>query len=135
MPKQPWRRLKRRKLKNTLWTYLVRAEPHAALAGTIYRLEDFPRFPEALPKLRPHRTGTTSRISSSSQSEYDWAYAKRALARGEPEELVVAAIAMHRRNDKHDPMYYAGLTVKNAKASLNADKDLSRSLADPPLER
>jgi hypothetical protein len=39
-----------------------------------------------------------------SQSERDWAYAKRALARGESEANVIAAIVSHRRYDKHNPL-------------------------------
>jgi hypothetical protein len=53
-----------------------------------------------------------------SQSEKDWAYAKGALARGEPAELVAAAIAQHRRYTKPDPVYYANLTVRKAAESL-----------------
>jgi hypothetical protein len=56
-----------------------------------------------------------------SQSERDWAYAKRALARGESEELVIAAIANHRRFEKHNPHYYAELTVRKAAASLTVE--------------
>jgi hypothetical protein len=56
-----------------------------------------------------------------SQSERDWAFAKRALARGESEELVIAAIAVHRRFDKHNPQYYAELTVRKAARSLTEE--------------
>jgi len=48
-----------------------------------------------------------------SQSEHDWAYAKRALARGDHPEEVIRRIADYRR-DKYDPEYYARLTVKKA---------------------
>ena len=54
-----------------------------------------------------------------SQSEQDWAYAKRALARGDDPELVVQRIADFRGEDKPDPLYYARLTVAKAKVSLN----------------
>lgn len=57
-----------------------------------------------------------------SQSERDWAYAKRALVRGEPQDLIVNAIALHRRSDKHNPTVYAQLTVRKAAESLAADK-------------
>jgi len=57
-----------------------------------------------------------------SQSERDWAYAKRALARGERQEAVVAAIASYRRFDKPSPQYYAELTVRKAAESLNAER-------------
>jgi hypothetical protein len=54
-----------------------------------------------------------------SQSEHDWAYAKRALARGDDPELVVQRIADFRSEDKPDPLYYARLTVAKARVSLN----------------
>ena len=38
-----------------------------------------------------------------SQSEQDWAYAKRALARGDDPEVVIQRIADFRAEDKHDP--------------------------------
>ncbi len=55
-----------------------------------------------------------------SQSERDWAYARRALARGESPGNVAASIASFRRYDKYDPRYYARLTVEKAGASLKA---------------
>jgi hypothetical protein len=54
-----------------------------------------------------------------SQSEQDWAYAKRALARGDDPEFVVQRIADFRSEDKPDPLYYARLTVAKARVSLN----------------
>jgi len=53
-----------------------------------------------------------------SQSERDWAYAKRALARGLPPEEVMRDIAEFRANDKHDPADYARRTVTKAQAEL-----------------
>lgn len=55
-----------------------------------------------------------------SQSERDWAYAKRALARGEATNAVIAAISVF-RSDKPNPQYYAELTVKKALQALNHD--------------
>src|SRR6266403_6138327 len=49
-----------------------------------------------------------------SQSEADWAYAKRALARGDDPEEIIRRIADYRANDKADPNYYARLTVTKA---------------------
>lgn len=54
-----------------------------------------------------------------SQSEQDWAYAKRALARGDDPEIVVQRIADFRSDGKPDPLYYARLTVAKARVSLN----------------
>ena len=52
------------------------------------------------------------------QSERDWAYAKRALARGEAPEEVIRNIAEFRAYDKHDPHDYALRTVAKAQAEL-----------------
>jgi hypothetical protein len=54
-----------------------------------------------------------------SQSERDWAYAKRALARGEDPEAIIQAMAAF-RSDKPDPQYYARLTVSKAAAGSDA---------------
>jgi RepB DNA-primase from phage plasmid len=53
-----------------------------------------------------------------SQSEQDWAYAKRALARGDDPELVIRRIADYRAEDKDNPNYYARRTVTKAQARL-----------------
>jgi hypothetical protein len=53
-----------------------------------------------------------------SQSEADWAYAKRALARGDTADQVIQRIADYRADDKADPIYYARLTVIKAQLSL-----------------
>jgi hypothetical protein len=52
-----------------------------------------------------------------SQSELDWAFAKRALARGDDPEDVVRRIADFRADDKANPDYYARLTVTKAQAA------------------
>jgi hypothetical protein len=54
-----------------------------------------------------------------SQSEHDWAYAKRALARGDDPELVIKRIADFRSDDKTDPDYYARHTVQKAQTELD----------------
>jgi hypothetical protein len=54
-----------------------------------------------------------------SQSERDWRYAKRALARGDDPEEVIRRIADYRADDKPDPEYYARLTVHKARAESN----------------
>jgi hypothetical protein len=53
-----------------------------------------------------------------SQSEHDWAYAKRALERGDDPEEVIRRIADYRANEKHDPQYYARHTVTKAQAEM-----------------
>jgi hypothetical protein len=62
-----------------------------------------------------------------SQSEADWAYAKRALARGDDPEEVIRRIADYRSGDKHDPEYYARHTVAKAQAELSAKELTSRT--------
>lgn len=56
--------------------------------------------------------------TAASQSEHDWAYAKRALARGDDSEEVIRRIADYRANDKSDPLYYARRTVSKAQEDL-----------------
>jgi len=62
-----------------------------------------------VPRAEPHTL---------SQSEHDWAFAKRALARGADPKEVIRAIAEYRRGDKHDPDDYARRTVMKAQAQL-----------------
>ena len=113
--------------------YLVRVEPHAAIAGLVYRPEQFPKFPQERSVWHPTgeegwppvaRNRTSGAIS---QSERDWAFARRALARGESDESVIAAIASYRRYEKHDPQYYAELTVRKAAQSLRVQASPVRS--------
>jgi RepB DNA-primase from phage plasmid len=103
-----------------------------SLAGVTYRPEQFPgissenRDPYRGNASQKRRAG--SKGVGLSQSERDWAFAKRALARGESPALVAAAIAVHRRFEKHNPQYYAELTVKKAAESLSPE-------ATRPLDR
>jgi hypothetical protein len=91
-------------------------------AEKIYSLRDF-AIPEESPEApryvgegaAPHRALRSGHMS---QSEHDWAYAKRALARGDDPEIVIQRIADYRSENKADPMYYARLTVTKARASL-----------------
>jgi DNA primase RepB-like protein len=68
--------------------------------------------------------------STLSQSEHDWAYAKRALSRGDDPEEVIRRIADYRANDKHDPAYYARHTVEKARGELHR-----RAAGVQPTER
>jgi DNA primase RepB-like protein len=72
--------------------------------------------------------------SSLSQSEHDWAFAKRALARGEDPEEVIRKIAQHRASDKANPEDYARRTVTKAQvelASTQPENGISRAPEDP----
>ena len=62
-----------------------------------------------------------------SQSEHDWAYAKRALARGDDPEVVIQRVADYRSEDKDDPNYYARHTVMKAQAELLRQKGSEES--------
>ncbi len=67
-----------------------------------------------------------------SQSEHDWAFAKRALARGQDPDEVTQQIAKHRATDKPDPLYYARLTVQKARAEI--DRAQAEVRPSEPLE-
>jgi hypothetical protein len=54
------------------------------------------------------------RLAAGVNPERDWAYAKRALSRGEPSEDVIRNIAEFRAYDKHDPQDYSFRTVTKA---------------------
>ena len=87
----------------------------------VYRLRDFtvqedsPDAPRRIEDAHPPSRTAASRPKT--QSEHDWAYAKRALARGDDPELVVQRIADYRGNEKHAS--YARLTVTKAQEALN----------------
>ena len=92
--------------------FLVQAEKHV---DRVYHLLDFPLPSDPTQSdFRPRRPRPTPPLSEPrplTQSEHDWAYAKRALARGDDPEEIVRRIADYRAQDKHDPLYYARLTV------------------------
>jgi hypothetical protein len=109
--------------------HLVRAEQ---LSTTVYTPDHFPRPQQedrgtAAPEREFASAGASRQRTHISQSELDWAYAKRALARGEPPESVIAAIAEYRRSEKPDPEYYASLTVRKAAYSLANTRVLSEN--------
>ena len=91
-------------------------------SAEIYHLRDFKLHidPQESPRHNYHDRvkRTPSSRTNLSQSEYDWAFAKRALARGEDPEEVIQQIAKHRATDKADPLYYARLTVQKAQAEI-----------------
>jgi hypothetical protein len=64
-----------------------------------------------------------------SQSEHDWAFAKRALARGGDPEGIIHQIAQYRATDKTNPEYYARHTVEKAMAKLGTGSTQPRSNA------
>ena len=92
------------------------------LATGIVRPGMFPAFPQ--PSL--FRNVTQDRVrspgSGGSQSERDWAFAKRALARGDDPVAVARAIARYRHHDKPDPQSYAERTVRKASDASSQEK-------------
>jgi len=69
---------------------------------------------------RPSARTHSSDARPLSQSEYDWAFAKRALLRGEDPEAVIGQIARYRTVDKPDPEYYARHTVTKALREIDS---------------
>jgi hypothetical protein len=90
------------------------------LTNEIYTPSQFPSYPENLsrPNAEPATGKSRASTSKRSQSEHDWAYALRAIARGDEPEEVTRAIAAY-RPDKSNPQYYAQHTVEKALAALN----------------
>lgn len=68
-----------------------------------------------------------------SQSEADWAYAKRALARGDDPQEIVRRIADYRAQDKADPQYYARHTVTKAQFETQREAGRSRPMEIDPV--
>jgi hypothetical protein len=93
-------------------------------SDAVYTLRDFtidenaPEAPRHFGAAKERRRKIPSHHKS--QSEHDWAYAKRALARGDDPEVVIQRIADYRSDDKDDPDYYARRTVTKAQAELRA---------------
>jgi len=96
-----------------------------------YHLRDFKLHFDAQDSPRHNYENRTKRASPLrthlSQSEHDWAFAKRALTRGDNPEEVVQQIAKHRATDKPDPLYYARLTVQKAQAEIEQTRRETRS--------
>ena len=97
-------------------------------SNRVYSLRDFTvqeDAPEAPRHMEDaHSTKRRLPMGHQSQSEADWAFAKRALARGDDPQEVIRRIADYRVDDKADPNYYARLTVTKAKAALEQRTDL-----------
>ena len=94
------------------------------LSTEVYTASHFPRFTvaEAVLQSTAAPAAATPRTHKRpiriTQSERDWAYARRALTRGADPQEVIDAIAAF-RTDKPNPQYYAELTVQKARASVD----------------
>jgi len=99
--------------------HLVKAR---AEATQTYHLEDFRLRTDAPDGHREFQTpdggGQNSPRGDVSQSELDWAFAKRALARGDDPEEVIRRITDYRGDEKH--ANYARHTVEKAKVALDS---------------
>jgi hypothetical protein len=103
--------------------FVVSVETRAA---ETYRPEHFPsldteeqggrRLPDHAAARQPRTAGEVT------QSERDWAYARRALARGESPDKVRAAISAFRNGQKADVNQYAERTVRKAMESLESER-------------
>ena len=85
--------------------------------------QDAPRNQQEQPARRP-----LTQTKPLSQSEHDWAYAKRALERGDDPEEVIRRIADYRAADKHDPHYYARHTVTKAQSELERKNSIGTAV-------
>jgi hypothetical protein len=81
---------------------------------------DAPHQPTRRPSnLRPNESRPLT------QSEHDWAFAKRVLARGADPEEVIRRIARFREGEKHNPLDYARRTVTKALYALQGHDETS----------
>jgi hypothetical protein len=100
-------------------------------ASRTYHLEDFRLRSEAQDERRENGSRDRQQHRSDAeitQSERDWAFAKRALARGDDPEEVIKRIADYRADEKHDPEYYARHTVANAQIDLQQKSAVTGSV-------
>jgi hypothetical protein len=93
-------------------------------SDALYRFRDF-TIDEDSPEAPRHfgeyqQRQRTIPSGHKSQSERDWAYAKRALARGDDPEEIIRRIADYRSGDKYDPVDYARRTVTKAQTELGS---------------
>jgi hypothetical protein len=103
-------------------------------SNRVYSLRDFtiredsPDAPRHVEDTHP--PGRTIPRGHKSQSEADWAYAKRALARGDEPDEIIRRIADYRGDEKHSA--YARHTVEKAQAHLQSksSRHPSRPLTD-----
>jgi hypothetical protein len=102
-------------------------------SDAVYTLRDFtidddsPEAPRHFGEAQERRRNVPS--DHKSQSEHDWAYAKRALARGDDPDLVIQRIADYRADDKSDRTYYARRTVARVQARLTSESQSPEAAA------
>ena len=107
-------------------------------SDAVYTLRDFTTHDDSLEAPRHLSDGQerprTLPNQHKTQSERDWAYARRALARGDDPEVVIRRIADYRSEDKDDPNYYARHTVTKAQADLHRGTATGRTNGSQRIE-
>ena len=99
------------------------------LSAAVYAPSQFPHFESQQGTGQQPESRARKRAQGPiTQSEKDWAYAMRALTRGEDPKEVIQAIAAF-RTDKPDPHYYATHTVSKAAAVLSKTKQPQQGLS------
>jgi RepB DNA-primase from phage plasmid len=115
--------------------FIVRARQES---DAVYTLRNFTTHEDSLETPRHlsdrHERLPTVPSQHKTQSEHDWAYAKRALARGDNPEVVIQRIADYRSEDKDDPNYYARHTVTKAQADLRRGTATGRTNGSRRIE-
>jgi hypothetical protein len=115
---------------NDAFVVRVHHETDALYHGQDFQVqEDSPESPRHLGDSQ--KSSRTIPASHRSRSEADWAYAKRALARGDNTEQIIQRIADYRADDKADPYYYARLTVIKAQLSYLRQSPTELSIEPP----
>lgn len=109
--------------------FLVRVQERTTRT---YSPDHFPKYlaEEQSARALIDKSHSASRLQHTghlSQSERDWAYARRALSRGDRPEKVIAAIARYRNGEKSDVQDYATRTVQKAIQALDRERQSSRS--------
>lgn len=108
-------------------------------SDAIYQLRDF-TIDEDSPEAPRHFGAAQERRRAlpkdhKSQSEHDWAYAKRALSRGDDPEVVIQRIADFRAQDKANPESYARRTVTKAQVDLQRTRSSGEPLQREGIEQ
>jgi hypothetical protein len=115
--------------------FVVRAHHQTDAVHTLCDFTIEADSPEAVRHSGDAHQSRTNTSGHKSQSERDWAYANRALERGDNPEEIIRTIADYRSQDKADPNYDARRTVTKAQARpLSPSNILSDSL-HPILEK
>jgi RepB DNA-primase from phage plasmid len=107
----------------------VRAEATQTYNHEDFRLRTDPHDTD-LDREAPHGGGQRKSRGDLSQSERDWAFAKRALSRGDDPEEVIRRIADYRADEKHAS--YAQYTVEKAQSELQRNNSTYRDQSRTP---